>query len=207
MNEFDASEAAALLDQATSRARRSFDRRPPLLVLFGAAVFLAAFGGVWWSVRRQHPYHGPAGWALGLLYGLIVLWAAAVAYTSRRAGAGVAGRTRRRQRLEAVAFVPIWVSVFALQGALHHAGASDAIAYGIYPATAPFIIVGGAAAARSAALENWREVGVAISLVCIGVGASFAGPAAVWLTMGIGLSVVLVSLAGVQFWQSRAAHA
>jgi hypothetical protein len=207
MDEFEAREAAALLDQATRDARRSLDRRPPLIVLFGAVIFLVAFGGVWWSVRHQHPYHGPAGWSLGLLYGIIVVWAVTVVRTGRRATSGVGGRSIRRARLEGAAFAVIWVSVYVFQEALHHAGASAAIAYGIYPATAPFIIVGSAAAARSAALENWREVALTLVLVVIAVGASFAGAAAVWLTMGIGLSVLLVLLACVEFWQQRAAYA
>ena len=207
MNEFDPSEAAALLRQTRSRAQRSLDRRPPLLVLLGAVLFFVAYWGVWWSVRRQHPYHGPAGWSLGLLYGIIAVWAVSVSFTMRRATAGVGGATRRRGRVEAVSFTVIWIAVYVFQGSLHHAGASNAIAYGIYPATAPFIIVGSAAAARSAVLEKVRELGVALALVCLGVGASFAGAATVWLVMGIGLSAVLFVLAGVQLWQRRTANA
>lgn len=207
MTEFEAREAAAVLEETTRRARRSLDRRPPLLMLVGAVLFLIAFGGVWWSVRRQHPYDGPAGWSLALLYGIIVIWGVTVSLTYRHATAGVGGRSRRRDRTDAAAFAPVWIAVYVFQSALHHAGASNAIAYGIYPATAPFIIVGSAAAGRAAAQENVRELAVALTLVLFGVGAAFAGPGAVWLVMGVGLSAVLLALAAVLAWQRSAAHA
>ncbi len=207
MNEFDAREAAALLEETTSRARRSLDRRPPLLVLLGAVLFLVAFGAVWWSVRRQHPYDGPAGWSLGVLYGIIVVWVIVVVFTMRRATAGVGGRSARRQRVQGAAFATVWTAVYVFQGALHHAGASHAIAYGIYPATAPFIIVGSAAAGTAAAQENWRDVCLAIAVIAVASGAAFAGAALVWLVMGIGLSAVLLALAALQIWQRIAVHA
>ena len=207
MNEFDPTEAAALLEETAKRARRSLDRRPPLLVLFGAVIFLVAFGGIWWSVRRQHPYDGPAGWALGLLYGIILAWVAVVVSTRRRATAGVSGRSRQRERVEGAAFAVSWICVYVFQGALHHAGASHAIAYGIYPATAPFIILGSAAAANAAGKQSRREASIAIAVVAIAAGAAYAGAAAVWLVMGIGLAAVMVALAGVQLWQRRTAYA
>jgi hypothetical protein len=158
-------------------------------------------------VRRQHPYDGPAGWALGLLYGIIVLWVVAVVFTLRRATAGIGGRSVRRQRAQGAAFATVWIAVYVFQGALYHAGASHAIAYGIYPATAPFIIVGSAAAATAAAQENWRDVCIAIVLISVASGAAYAGAAAVWLVMGIGLSAVLLAVAALQLWQRSVARA
>ncbi len=207
MNEFDAREAAALLEQTKARAQRSLDRRPPLLVLLGAVLFLVAFGAVWWSVRRQHPYDGPAGWSLGVLYGIIAVWIVAVVFTLRRATTGIGGRSLRRQRAQGAAFATVWTAVYVFQGALHHAGASHAIAYGIYPATAPFIIVGSAAAATAAAQENWRDVCIAIVVIVVACGAAFAGAALVWLVMGVGLSAVLLLVAAIQIRQRVAVHA
>ena len=204
-NDLDPRSAAALLDQAARRAQRQFDRRPPLLLLLGAAAFPAAFGAVWWSVRHQHPYDGPAGWSLAVLYSIVIVWIVAVTTVLRRAGAGVGGRSRLRQRIEGVAFGAGWISVYVFQGALHHAGAGNAVAYGIYPATAPFIIVGSAAAAHAAGREKKRDVGLAIAVVALGAGAAFAGPAAVWLVMGIGLGALLLGYATVKAWQRHAA--
>ena len=137
-------------------------------MLIGAAVVLLAYGAVWWSVRGQHPYSGPSGTALAVLYTTLIVWVVVVAVVFRRATSGVSGRSRRQQGADGAAFGTIWIAVYVFQGALHHAGASHAIVYGIFPAAAPLIIVGAAAAAHAAARENWRMLGVAIAVVALG---------------------------------------
>jgi hypothetical protein len=199
-DELDPRAAAALLEQTTRRAQRQFDLRPPLLVLTGAAVVLVAYGAVWWSVRGQHPYSGPSGTALAVLYTTLIVWVVVVAVVFQRATSGVGGRSARQQRTDGVAFATIWVAVYVFQGALYHAGASHAIVYGIYPAAAPILILGGAAAAHAAAQENWRVLGFALAGVALAAGASFAGPAGVWAVMGIGLCVLLLVRTTAQVW-------
>ncbi len=183
--------AATLLEQTMARAQRQFDFRPPLLMLIGAAVVLVAYGAVWLSVRGQHPYSGPAGWALAVLYSTLIVWIVLVATFYRRATSGVGGRSARQQKVDGAAFVTIWVAVYVFQGALHHAGASHSIVYGIYPAAAPLIIVGSAAASYTAAKENWPWLGFALAAVALAAIGSFAGPAGVWAVIGIGLSLLL----------------
>ena len=140
--ELDPREAAALLAQARREAERELEVRPPWLVLTAAVVVLVAYGVVWLSVRNQHPYVGPAGWAPGVLYGTIIAWAVLnVVVLGRR----LSGRSSPQQRFEAVMFAAIWISVCIFEGALAHEGVSKAVAYGIWPAVAPLIAVGLAA--------------------------------------------------------------
>jgi hypothetical protein len=198
--ELDPREAAALLEQTTRRARRQLDLQPPLLMLTAAVVVLVAYGAVWLSVRNQHPYDGPSGTALVVLYGTIAVWAVFVGVVTRRATSGVSGRSAQRRRLEALAFGVAWVSVYVFQGALHHAGASHAIAYGIYPAAAPIIIVGSAAATYEAAVENWEWMGFAAAAVGVAAIAAYTGPATVWAVVGLGLAALLVARAASRIW-------
>ncbi len=202
--EFYPRTAAALLDQTKRRAERQFDFRPPLLTLIGAAVVLVAYGAVWWSVRRQHPYSGPSGTALVVLYTTLIVWIVLVATFYRRATSGVSRRATRQRQAEGVAFVTIWVAVYVFQGALHHAGASHAIVYGIYPAAAPLIIAGSAAATYTAAKENWPWTGFALAAVALAAIGAFAGPAGVWAVIGIGLCVLLLGRVAVQLRLRRA---
>ncbi|HEY5100179.1 MAG TPA: hypothetical protein VII54_09025 [Gaiellaceae bacterium] len=202
--ELDPRAAAALLEETTRRAQRQFDLRRPLLMVIGAAVVLIAYGVLWLSVRGQHPYSGPAGWALAVLYSTLLVWIIVVATFYRRATSGVSGRSARQQKADAAAFIPIWITVYVFQGALHHAGASHAIVYGIYPAAAPIIIVGSAAAAYNVAKENWPWVGFAVAAVALAAIGSFAGPAGVWAVIGIGLCVLLLARAAGQVWLRRA---
>jgi hypothetical protein len=198
--ELDPAAAATLLEQTRRRAQREFDIRPPLLMLTGAPVVLVAYGAVWLSVRGQHPYSGPSGTALAVLYTTLIVWIVLVAVVFRRATSGVSGRSAREQRTEGATFATIWTAVYVFQGALHHAGASHAIVYGIYPAAAPIIILGGAAAAHAAARENWRVLGFALAGVALAALGAFAGPAAVWAVVGIGLCVLLLVRAAAQVW-------
>jgi hypothetical protein len=198
--ELDPREAAALLDQTTRRARRQLDLHPPFLMLVAAVVVVIAYGAIWLSVRNQHPYQGPSLAALGVLYGTIIAWGVFVAVVTRRAVSGVSGHSSQQRRGQAVAFAVAWIFVYVFQGALHHAGASHAIAYGIYPAAAPLIIVGSAAAAYEAAKENWEWSGFACGAVILAGLAAYTGPATVWAVVGVGLAVLLVARAASAIW-------
>ena len=158
-SELDPREAAKLLEQTRRQAQRELDIRPPLLMAAGAVVALIAYGVVWLSVRGQHPYEGPSAAALVVLYSTLAVWGATFATFFRRATSGVSGRSSRQRRHEGAVFGTIWVTVYVFQGALHHAGASHAIVYGIYPAAAPLIIVGAAAAAHGPPRRTgrWRR--------------------------------------------------
>jgi hypothetical protein len=200
--ELDPRAAAAILAQTTERAERELDRRPTFLMLVAAGVVLIVYGALWISVRHQHPYSGPTGWALGVLYGTLAVWIAFYLAVRTRATSGVSGRAMRQGRFEGLTFATVWVFVYVFQGALHHAGASDAIAYGIYPAAAPLLIIGGAAAVHQAARQNWPWAGFALGAVVLGGLASYAGPRAVWGIVGVGLFVLLIARAA-QTWLTR----
>jgi hypothetical protein len=167
-------------------------------------VVPVAYGAVWLSVRGQHPYSGPTGTALAVLYSTLIVWIVLVATFYRRATSGVSGRSSRQRGVEGAAFVTIWIAIYVFQGALYHAGASHAIVYGIYPAAAPLIIAGSAAATYTAAKENWPSVGFALAAVALAAIGAFAGPAGVWAVIGIGLCLLLVGRAVAQMWLRRA---
>ena len=202
--ELDPRSAAALLEQTTAQARRQFDLRPPLL-------HAGRSGGRACRVRRGLVVGTPTASLLGAkrdgpgraLHDRDHLGDRGRSLF-RRATRGVGGRSSRQQKADALAFVPVWIAVYVFQGALHHAGASHAIVYGIYPAAAPLIIVGGAAAAHEAARENWHWVGFALAAVALAAAAAFTGPADVWAVIGIGLCVLLLVRAASQVWVRHA---
>ncbi len=121
----------------------------------------------------------------------------------RRATKGIGGRSLRQRKIEGFGFAGLWVSVYVFQGALLHAKVSNSVVYGIYPATAPFIFVGCAAAISAATREDWVKVFAAVPVVLIAIGASFAGPVLVWLIVGIGLGTLLLVFATAQLIQRR----
>jgi hypothetical protein len=202
----DPREAARLLERTTREARRGLDFRSPWLSLIAAAAALVAFGSVWLSVRGQHPYRYPTAVGLLGLYAVLAIRIASVVWAHRRASAGVSGSSVRRRRAEGAALAAALVAVYVIMGALANAGASDGVVYGIYVATATMLVLGTFGAARSAAQEDWRNLGISIAIVLVAAVSAFAGPRGVWLSNGIGVCVVLLADSAAQALLLRASR-
>jgi hypothetical protein len=194
---FDPQQAAALLDQTTQQARRKFAPSPPWLLAIRAVAVLAALGGIWLSVRGQHPYKGPTGSDAPILVGFVILNFAATVGVRKRAMTGVRGRTRLRPA-EIIVLTLSWAAVPVLMWALYSAGAS----FAWYPTTVLFV-PGLAWAAVSAARSDWRQCGTGLALAVISVVGAFAGPAGSWAVAGVGLCAVLMSDAVAIAWRQR----
>ena len=197
----DPQAAAALLDQTTQQARRKFEPNPPMLNLFRGFVVLVAFGGLWLSVRGQHPYTGPEPWAIGVCYGLVAIVIAWSAKAMRRSGAGVSGPAQRAKNIGMGVLLTGWVLVYIWEAAFYKTGAS--IVYGVYPATAPFLIVGLAAAAWAAGRADWPLTVTCLGVAIVAAFAGLAGPIYCWLVMGIGLCLAMVGNAVYGFMEHR----
>ena len=204
--ELDPEQAAQLIEQTSREARRQFGYwQSPWLTLASAAIFLAIYGTLWLSVRGQHPYKGPTGWALLIIYSLIIVAAIAfrVVAGPRRARQGVSGRSRRREAYLGAAMGSAYVAALVFQGALRYVGVSWAIVYGVYPAVVPPIILVAAGGVFAAVREDVQTLCAAIAVIAVLAGSAFAGPIGVWLSCGAGGCVVLLALAAVQFRQRR----
>jgi hypothetical protein len=199
----DPGAAARLLEQTTRQAKRGLDFRSPWLSLLAAAAALIAFGAVWLSVRGQHPYKGPTVLGLVGLYAVVLIRISTVLHAHRRATAGVSGRSVRLRRAEGAAVAVALIAVYVLMAALAHAGASDAVVYGVYVGTATLIVLGVFWASRSAVQEDWPGLGLSIAIVLVAAGSAFAGPRGVWLSDGVGLCVVLLAYGAAQAWLLR----
>jgi hypothetical protein len=199
--------AAALLDEATDKARRELDFRSPWLSLLAAAVALVAFGAVWLSVRNQHPYTGPTAASLVLFYLLIAVRIGTVVYAQSKAGAGVSGRSVRRRRAEGAAAAVALLSVYMLMAALVHDGGRHAAFYWTYGVTATLIVLGTFWAACSAVSEDWYDLGIAIAVMLIAAIGALTGPRGMWLSDGVGCCILLLGIGAVEAWSRRAPRA
>jgi hypothetical protein len=195
--------AAALLEQTTKVAQREFSLRPPLFTVAMAAVALAAYGGLWWSVRGQHPYRGPSTGAILAVYAGVLVIVLASATTIRRATSGVSGPSLRQQRAYGIAYATAYIAEAVFQGALKNDGFDNAIVYGVFPAAAPLLVVGATLGGMAAANENWRLLATAVAVVGLGTGAAFAGPINVWGIIAVGGCVMLLAYAATQLWERR----
>jgi hypothetical protein len=187
--DLDPRRAAELLAEATRRAERQFEMRPPYVLAVGATAVLLGYGGLWYSVRDQDPYGGPSLGAVGLIYGLVAVSIGVSATLYRRASAGVSGPSVRQQRIEGLVILVSYLGSPMLQGALRHLGASDGVVYGIVPAACPLVIVGTTVAGIAAGKGDRVQVGSGMTVALGGLVALWAGPRATWLVAGAGLFV------------------
>jgi hypothetical protein len=201
---FDPREAATLLEQTKRDAQRKFDITSPLLSVVQAGVVLVGYGAIWLSVRGQNPYTGPNGAALAVVYAAVIVVIVMSTVVSKRATTGVSGRSLRQRRAEMATFVTSYIAVSVFQGALLHDGASHAIVYGVFPAAAPLVVVGAAAAGMAAVREEWPMFGGALAVVAVAAGSAFAGPVGVWAITGVGLFVAVLGHAVAMAWLRRA---
>jgi hypothetical protein len=191
---FDPQQAAALLDQTTQQARRTFAPSPPWLLAARGAGVLAALGAIWLSVRGQHPYKGPTSGDIPILVAFIVLNFAATVTVRGRALAGVQGSTRLRP-----AEIIVLVASFAAAVAGMAALAANGVSFAWYPTTVLFV-PGLAWAAIMGLREGWRGSVMGLAIAAIGVVGAFAGSAGSWLVAGVGLCVVLLGRAVAVAW-------
>ncbi len=193
----DPLEAASLLDKTERDARRQFSLRPPWITAFMGLVVLVGYGGLWVSTRSQHPYKGPSLGVIGLVYAVVAISIALSVRVYRRATAGITGPSVRQQQMEGIAVLVSYLGSPVLQGALKHAGASNAIVYGIIPAAAPLIIVGTTMVGIAASKADRPQLVAASAAVTGGVVAAFVGPSGAWLAAGIGLFVAVAGYAAM----------
>ena len=120
---------------------------------------LVVFGGLWLSVRGQHPYTGHiSGWAIAVAVVLVVINIGWTAWAIGRAGAGVSGPAQRKWQAWTGIMVAAWIIGYAITAPLYHAGVSHPV-WGLYPASAPLLIIGLAGAAVAAAFRYWPLAG------------------------------------------------
>jgi hypothetical protein len=203
MDDMALGEAARLLEQTTRDARRRLDFRSPLLSLVGAATVLIALGAVWLSVRGQHPYKGPTGAGLGVMYGILACWIATVAIANRRATRGLTGSSVRKQWAYGAVCLATLTAVSVLQGILGADGVSAGIVYGVYPLTAQFIVLTTLGATVAASREDWPGFGAAMAIMLVATGSAFAGARGVWLSDAIGCAIVVLGYSAAQAWLRR----
>ena len=201
-DDFDPWQAAALLDQATAEARRTFTPGTPALWVFRAVLALVALGGFWLSVRGQDPYSGPTGASLLVAFVFVAVNIGWSAVAVRRAAVGVSGPAQRKNRAWMGVMLVALVAANVFMAPLCHVGASR-LGWGLYPASAPLMVVGLVGAATAAALRNWPTAGPLMAIAIAAAAAGFGGPVGSWLIMAIGLAGVCLGTAAFTAWRQR----
>ena len=161
-----------------------------LVSVLRAAVFLAGYGGIWLSVRGQHPFHGPNE-AVLIAFALAVSFVILTPVKSLRQPSGQA-------RAALAIWLSAWPATALLLGALVHDGAGRGLIYGVLSATGPLIVISAAWAANAATRGEWLGYGLCVGLAAAGGTGAFFGPVGVWAVTGTGCAVVFLGHAAAR---------
>lgn len=135
----DARAAAALIQQTREHTRHALRiKLPPLYAAWGIA-WLIGLGGMWLSVRDQHPYRGPAVSAVVVLGVLIVAAVVVTMSVVIRATRGIEGVSELQGKLYGLSWPIGFAALFAIEGALGNHGASDDV-MGMIGAAGPLLV-------------------------------------------------------------------
>jgi hypothetical protein len=196
----DLQDAAAIMRKTRERADRELEVRNPVLFASAGLVLLLGYGAIWLSVRHQRPYQGPTGTAIAVLLVLVVAAVMTTASVVDRAASGVSGSSALRRRIGFSSIGIGYIGVLALEAALAHAGASHAVAYGVFAAAAPILVTGAIYIANSAISLDWPLFGLGIVLVAVAASGAFAGPRTVWAVGALAGGSAFIAKAAVQRW-------
>lgn len=199
----DPEAAAALLQESRREARRQFEFSPPVLAVVRAGVFFVGYGALWLSVHDQHPYTGPTGPALLVLFGAIAVLAVTSASVLGPRVSGVGGRARRDRRIIGVIALVAYTCIFVFEGALRADGFGVGLAYGVWAACGPLIVLGPIVAMHASRHEDWPLLGVGLALGLVATGAAFTGPRLCWGIVGLGCGLAFLAQGLAQFTLRR----
>jgi len=173
-----AAEAAEIMADAAQRARRQFRVSHRVTFTVWGLGLLLGYGTMWLTVRGQRPPHGPdlATFAAVTLIGVASVMSGV---NEARADSGVGGLSAIRRRASFLSVLLGLAAMFALGGALAHAGASRGV-ISIFEASAPVMVAGLFYLSTSIGQLNWPLAGLGVWLLAVAAAGGFAGPAGVW---------------------------
>jgi len=189
----DPAAAAAIMAEASDRARRRLQPNLPAFYAVRGAIWILGYGLIWLAVRGQHPFHGPNA---GGYAALVLITAVAVGLTAGQVQAetGLRGLSVLRRWAYILSALAGFGAIFALEGALDRAGASPSVV-GIFEASAPILVLGLLCLVRFSAERDWVAAGLGLWMVLVAAVGGYAGPATVWAVgaLAVGLAFLLAA--------------
>jgi hypothetical protein len=189
-------EAAAIIRDAGEKARRGLGVRYRATFTIWGLGLLIGYGAMWLTVRGQHPFRGPdpAAFAAVALLGAASIMAG---LDQARAESGVRGLSAVRRRLSFASVLIGLAAMFAVEGALVHAGAGRPVT-SVFEASAPVLVAGLFYLTSSAVRPHWAVTGLGLWLFVVAAAGGFAGPVGVWGVDALAAGLAYLLMAAIQ---------
>jgi hypothetical protein len=171
----DLGSAADLLRQTEQASREALTVRMSLVYAAWGVAWLAGLVGMWLSVRAQHPYQGPSGLSAAVFGVLLVVALTVTVVAVMRASRGVRGGRAARGQMVGWSWPVGFGVLFAIDGALRHAGASPAVT-GLVGLAGPAFVVSLIYVVGAAVSLDWVMFGLGVWLAAVAVAGAWSGP-------------------------------
>jgi hypothetical protein len=176
-------EAAAVVRDARARARRGLVICAPVVYAAWGLVLLLGYGAMSLSVRGQHPYTGPSGASIAVVYGLAALAVAAVVVIISKTVAGIDGQSARSRSIVLRTYSTGYLILLCLQVAIKSSGSTRTFAFAAF--AAPLLLAGLTYILASALGFSRRAFALGAWLVIIGASCAWQAPAAILATCAL----------------------
>jgi hypothetical protein len=176
-------EAAAVAQDARTRARKELVISAPLVYTAWGLVWLLGYGAMWLSVRGQHPYRGPSGVSIAAVFVLAGFAVAVVVVIARRAVAGIDGRSARYRRIILATWASGYVILLLVQAGISTSVSTRALAF--VGLAGPLVLAGLVYILASLIGRDRPALALGAWLVIAGASCAWLAPAAIVATCAL----------------------
>ena len=176
-------EAAAVVRDARARARRELLISAPLVYTAWGLVWLLGYGAMWLSVRGQHPYKGPSGVSIAVIFVLAAFAVAAVLVIISRAAAGIDGQSVRYRRIILAAWATGYLILLCVQAAIKSSVSTQTFTFVAF--AGPLLLAGLIYVLASALGRNRPALALGVWLVIVGASCAWQAPATILATCAL----------------------
>ena len=176
-------EAAAVVRDARARARKELVISAPLVYTAWGLVWLIGYGAMWLSVRRQHPYTGPSGVSIAVVFLLAGFAIAAVLVIASKAVAGIDGQSVRYRRIILATWAIGYLILLLVQASFGSSFSTRTLAFAGF--ASPLLLAGLTYILASVLGRNRPAFALGAWLVIVGASCAWLAPAAILATCAL----------------------
>lgn len=178
--DMSAREAAAIVQDARTRARRELVISAPVVYTAAGLVWLIGYGAMWLSVRGQHPYRAPSAVSIAAVF-VLAAFAVAVVAVVHRVTRGIDGRSARDRHIVLATYGIGYAVLLSVQAA-----SSDSVRTQAFASFAgPLLLAGLVYILASVLGRNRPAFALGTWLVIVGVSCAWLAPAAILATCAL----------------------
>jgi hypothetical protein len=155
----------------------------PLVYAAWGLVWLLGYGAMWLSVRGQHPYTGPSGVSIAVVFVLAAFAAAAVLVIISKTIAGIDGQSVRYRRIILATWATGYLILLLVQAAISSSVSTRTLAF--VALAGPLLLAGLAYILASALGRNRPAFALGAWLVIVAASCAWQAPATILATCAL----------------------